>query len=114
MFVQHNYIEEQHKSALESTIRQHAGVTESYLAKLYKAALELFTTENPAPQPGMIYSRITNDKFVVASVTDERTGNYMQLAGEVKSVQGRQITFGQKWIMEGKSDKLSTSATKLW
>jgi hypothetical protein len=115
MFVQHTYIEEPHKSALESTIRQHDGISEPYLAQLYKAALDVYMLAGEAvTKPGLIFSRIANDKHVVASVTDERNGFYMQLAGALKANQGRQLTFGQKWVMQGKADNLSTTATKLW
>jgi hypothetical protein len=114
MFVQHQFIEEQHKAALESTIRQHAGITEPFLAKLYKAALDVYTlADQAAPQPGLVFSRIANEKHVVASVTDERTGTYLQLAGEIKKPNvGKQLTMGQKWIMQGSA--ASTTATKLW
>jgi hypothetical protein len=114
MFVQHQFIEEQHKAALESTIRQHAGITEPFLAKLYKAAFDVYTqAELAPPTPGLVFSRFVNEKHVVASVTDERTGLYLQLAGEIKKPHmGKQLTFGQKWIMQGSA--ASTTATKLW
>lgn len=114
MFIQHEFIEEQHKAALESTIRQHNGITEQFLAKLYKAAFDVFTqAEQAPPQPGLVFSRIANEKHAVASVTDERSGLYLQLAGEIKKPHtGKQLTMGQKWIMQGSA--ASTTATKLW
>lgn len=115
MFVQHTYIEEPHKSTLEQIIRQHNVVTESYLAKVYRATLDVFLSMNATSQPGLIFSRIANEKHVVASVTDERTGFYMQLAGEIKNPnQNKQITVGMKWAMQGKAELLSTTATKMW
>lgn len=114
MFIQHAYIEEPHKAALESTIRQHNGVTEQFLAKLYKSAFDVFTmAEQAPPAPGLVSSRIANEKHVIASVTDERSGIYLQLAGEIKKPHmGKQLTLGQKWIMQGSA--ASTTATKLW
>jgi hypothetical protein len=115
MFVQHTFIEEPHKSTLEQIIRQHNVVTESYLAKFYRAAFDTFLNAAPVALSGMVVSRIANDKHVVASVTDERTGFYLQLAGEAKNPnQGKQITVGMKWAMQGKADNLSTTATKMW
>ena len=115
MFVQHTYIEDSHKVTLEQVIRQHAVITESYLARFYRSALDVFINPKQTAQVGMIFSRIANDKFVVASVTDERTGFYLQLAGEIANPNnGKQITVGTKWAMQGRAELLSTAATKIW
>lgn len=117
MFVQHTFIEESHKPTLETIIRHHAGITEPYLAKFYRAALDVFANLTEAKaQPSMIFSRFQGGDCVIASVTDERTGFFMQLAGAATPGKSHknQLTVGEKWVMQGSSETLSTMATKVW
>jgi hypothetical protein len=114
MFVKYPFIEENHKSTLETVIRQHAVVTEQFLAKLYSSAVAVFNSDKSPGVAGLIFSRLVTDKHVVASVTDEVTGIYLQLAAEKAASVNRQLTVGQKWAMQGKHVGLSTTATKMW
>lgn len=113
MFVQHTYIDEIHKPTLETIIRQHQGVTEPFLAALYRACLDAQTNQtNPRPSAFILARFVSENNTVLASATDEKTGIYLQLAGDLKS--SNQLTVGQKWAMQGKDPKMSTMATKMW
>lgn len=113
MFTQHAYIDDSHKPALESVIRQHEVVTEKLIAKLYLVALESFKSEGklPQPQPSVSWSYVGGtDGNALSSATDEQTGIYVQLAGAKGKL--LMLTVGTKWAMQAPSQH--AIATKLW
>lgn len=110
MFLKHTYIPEWHKSVLQQTIRQHAGVTETVLARLYRAALDMLE-KGATDQAEVMASQIVGTATTVGAATDERSGVYVWLA---KTPHGNLLTVGQKWLMESRDNAVSTTSTKLW
>lgn len=115
MFARNALIEEAHRPVLESTIRNHAGITEPYLAKLYESAAKLFLDNDPAHlASGLSSAWFSDEKSTIVSVTDIATGVYLQLTGASKANSNRQLTVGQKWVMQGKHGSHQHGAVKLW
>lgn len=114
MFGTHPYIDETHKMAMTSVIRQQTFVTEVFLAKLYKAALDAL--KNPSKQIGTspdhhtVVSCVKSKEVVVGTATDMQSGVYVQLAN---SGNGNMLTVGKKWAIQGFDQVSNTAAVKL-
>ena len=110
MFVQHEFIPENHKSVLSQLIRQKDYITEKLLARLYAACNDVLNT-GTTDRPEVFASATTGGDYQVATATDERTGVYLQVA---RGPKGPLLTVGQRWSMEGFDAVTSTVATKIW
>jgi phage gp16-like protein len=106
MFAHYPYIAKQHYVALESAIRNHSvisSINASLLAKMYKLALDGLTTG--VKEDGFFTSslavdaRLTGVAMTVSSVTDAKSGLWIQLA-KVEGQAQAYLTLGQKWAME--------------
>lgn len=120
MFEQYQYIEDAHKFALASTLRKASvlsltGVTVALLARLYQYAVDgLSSTTIQRPVEGAFISRILSTTHVIATVTDAKTGVYIQLARETAgSPTKAYLTVGAKWTMEQR-DSLGATNTLTW
>ena len=114
MFDHYPYIAVQHHVALASCIRQHSvvsGATAPLFAKLYKLAQDGLA--KPANEPGFLASVLVTTEVTVSTVTDAKTGLYIQLA-RVQSQTSTYLTVGQKWAMEQLSPQHGNVATTLW
>ena len=114
MFDHYPHVAVQHKVALESCIRQHSvvsGANAPLLAKMYKLALDGMT--NAPKEEGFLISLLTDGKIFMSSVTDSKTGLYLQLAS-VKGQTGNYLTVGQKWAMEQYVPAHGNVSTTLW
>lgn len=114
MFDHYPHVAVQHRVALESAIRNHSVVTSvnaPLLAKMYKLALDGLT--GTAKEDGFLISKITDGKVVLSSVTDAKTGLYLQLA-TVQGQTGNYLTFGQKWAVEQFVPAHGNVSTTLW
>lgn len=112
MFAQYTFIEEQHKLALTSVIHQQSYVTEAYLAKLYRAALDTLRPQSKVvPPDGTIAANcIKTKEATLATATDMNSGVFIQLADTGK---GNMLTVGKKWAIQGFDPISSTTQTKL-
>lgn len=100
MFSHYPYILKQHHVTLESAIRNHSvasTVTAPRLARMYKLALEGLT--EPVKEEGIFASTLRSGTITLSSVTDAKTGLWLQLA-KVENQTHPYITLGQKWAME--------------
>jgi len=97
MFGHYTYIAKQHVVALESAVRNHNTVTGPLLAHLYQLALEGLRA--PVTAEGFYTSSLNAGNIILSSVTDAKTGIWLQLA-RVKDQPNVYLTVGQKWAME--------------
>lgn len=113
MFAQYTYIDEQHKLALTSVIRQQPFVTEAYIAKLYKAARMAENGEKPLEGIAANCMRQkTKDKETwLATATDPNTGIFIQLSQTTGT--GMLLAVGKKWVIQGHDPVSNTTQTKL-
>lgn len=114
MFDHYPYVAVQHKVALESSVRNHSvtsGVNAALLAKMYKLALDGLAV--PVKEDGFLFSKLTDGKVVLSSVTDAKTGLYLQLA-RVEGQPSIYLTVGQKWAMEQFVPAHGNVSTSLW
>ena len=98
---------------LESTLRNHGVGTQMsapLLARMYKIAVDGFT--KAATVPDYLVSVLVTDKAVLSSVTEAKSGLWLQLArlptGTVL------LTVGQKWATEQPDSTQHNVATKIW
>lgn len=111
MFAQHTFIDEQHKLAMTSVIRQQNYVTEPFLAKLYKAALDAMKPPSKTlPVENMAVNCVKTKEATLATATDLTTGIFVQLADTGK---GNMLTVGKKWAIQGTDPVSNTSVIKL-
>lgn len=117
MFAQYKFIDARHHVALESAIRNHSvvsGIGAQLLAKLYKLALDGLLNDTPAGrEDGYSISKLTDGKICLVSVTESKTGLYLQLA-RVEGQSGYYLTLGQKWAMEQFSPAHGNVSTVMW
>lgn len=110
MFAQYTYIDETHKMAMTSVIRQQTFVTEAFLAKLYKAALEAMKSPGKPPDHHTVVSCVKSKEATVGTATDMQSGVYVQLADSGK---GNMLTVGKKWAIQGHDSVSNSIAIKL-
>ena len=114
MFATKTCIEEHHKVVIEQVIRQRPIIQEAQAAKLYEVALQSFKEKGEIPGvPDVSWSYIANDKHVVTSATDMKTGIYIQLSGP-KNATTRNIVVGQKWAVQAPNPVTTQSEIKVW
>lgn len=111
MFLHHTFILPEHHVALESSIRNHAGITPPVLAKLYKAALA--NVEKPAFETGYLTSHLKSENVSVGTATDSKSGIFVQLA-RTRENSRMLLTVGTKWAMEQPNPLQGNIATTLW
>lgn len=115
MFGQYPFIAKQHAVALESVIRNHgAGTTVSagLLAKMYKVALAGLT--QPSKEEGLYTSQLRAEKVTMSSVTDVKSGIWIQLATIEGFTGSIFMTCGQKWTMEQPVPQHGNVTTVIW
>lgn len=112
MFAQYEFIEEAHKVALESTIRNHHFLTQQLAVKLYKTALDA-AKGKVTPEAGLLVSRVDNAKLALGTCTDTRTGVFVQI---VRLADDGQVllTVGQRWVVESTDAATGTSNINYW
>lgn len=113
MFAHYPYIAVQHHVALESAIRNHSvvsGITAPLMAKMYQIAIN--GLQSPATETGFHTSSLRSGNIVLSSVTDAKTGLWLQIA----RVDGKAnyLTLGQKWVMEQFVPAHGNVSTTLW
>lgn len=101
MFEHFPFIAKQHHVALQSAIRNHSvvsGVNAALLAKMYQLAASGLSG---AVKDEAFYTStmVTTNKITISSVTDAKTGLWLQLA-KVEGQAQAYLTLGQKWAME--------------
>jgi len=114
MFERFDYIPLPHRTALEAAVRRHSlpdHVTAQKLAQMYTHAHN--GLKQAATLEGYLTSRLlcspeSGQPGVVSSITEMRTGLWLQLA--VVGTAPAQLTMGQKWTAEAKSEHGSTSS----
>lgn len=114
MFDHYPYIQKQHHVALASTIRNHAVVSTvnaTVLATMYKHALACL--DGVKPMDGFFSSNLRADGVTLSSVTEAKTGLWMQLA-RLDDKPSLLLTVGQKWAMEQPVPAHGNVATTLW
>lgn len=113
MFAQYTFIDEQHKLAMTSVIRQQPYVTEAYLAKLYKAARMAENGEKPLEgiAANCLRHKVKDKETWLATATDPSTGIFIQLSQATGS--GVMLTVGKKWAIQGHDPVSNTTQTKL-
>lgn len=111
MFIQYTFIQPEHHVALDSSIRNHAGIMPKVLANLYKSALA--NLERTACETGQFTSHLKSENVAVGTATDAKTGVFVQLArtGENPHLL---LTVGTKWAMEQPNPLQGNIATTLW
>ena len=100
MFGHYTYIAKQHIVALESAVRNHSvvsGINGPLLAKMYQVALG--GLKAPVQPEGYYTSSLRAGNITLSSVTDAKTGIWLQLA-KVEGQAYPYLTLGQKWAME--------------
>jgi hypothetical protein len=100
MFGHYPYIGKQHHVALESAVRNHSvtsAINAQLLAQMYKLALE--GLKQPVTETGFYASSLHAGNIVLSSVTDAKSGLWLQLA-KVDRQPNPFLTLGQKWAME--------------
>ena len=113
MFAHYSYIAVQHHVALEASIRNHSvvsGITAPLLAKMYQLAIT--GLQAPITETGFHTSSLRAGNITLSSVTDAKTGLWLQLA----HVEGKAnyLTVGQKWVMEQFVPAHGNVSTILW
>lgn len=113
MFAHYQYIAVQHHVALESAIRNHSvvsGITAPLMAKMYQIAIN--GLQGPSTETGFHTSSLRSGNIILSSVTDAKTGLWLQLA----RVDGKAnyLTLGQKWVMEQFVPAHGNVSTILW
>jgi hypothetical protein len=114
MFGHYPYILPQHHVALESAVRNHSvntTVTAQLLAKLYNLALEGLTKAVQAE--GFYTSSLRSSNIMLSSVTEAKTGLWLQLA-KVENQPQPYLTLGQKWAMEQLMPAQGNVQTVFW
>lgn len=114
MFDHYPYVQKQHHVALASTIRSHAVVSTvnaTVLAIMYKHALACL--DNVVALDGFFSSRLCAEGVTLSSVTEAKTGLWMQLA-KLDGKPSLLLTIGQKWAMEQPVPAHGNVATTLW
>lgn len=114
MFGHYPFILKQHHVALESAIRSHSvvsGINANLLAAMYKLALA--GLDQPVKSEGCYTSTLLTDTATVSSVTDAKTGLWIQLA-KVKDQPNAYLTLGQKWAMEQYIPAHGNVSTLMW
>lgn len=95
------FIDLKHRPVLESIVRVHSVVTDDMLAKLYEICLKVLHNERIDGNDGAFFrSRLVTVELVVATVTDSKTGIYLQLAEAVVGPKDLILTVGAKWVVE--------------
>jgi|SRR5271157_1255335 len=116
-------IEQRHEIPLTTAITKSTPGKGALVESLYRECLSLFVNtptrtttatkqRNANPVPGS-----ETLKAVVAIVTDNTTGLFIQLSGIVagdKAAEGPHLTFGKKFLEESKNPQLANNAIKLW
>ena len=114
MFGQYPFIGAQHYVALESAIRNHSvvsGINAPLLAKMYQLAIAGLTS--PVQSEGFHTSSLRGGNITLSSVTEGKTGLWLQLA----RVEGKAqpfLTLGQKWVMEQPVPAHGNVSTIFW
>ena len=114
MFAHYKYITPQHVLALESALRNHTvttSVSAAMLAHLYRVALDNFTTQ--VKNTACYTSLLVGGKVALSSVTDGKTGIWLQLA-RVEGQSELYLTVGQKWSMEQPGAAHGGANTFIW
>lgn len=115
MFEHYKYIPPQHCVALQSAIRNHSvtsGVNSQLLARMYKLALEGLT-ENVSDS-AFFTSTLKGGAITMSSVTEGKTGLWLQLAHTAQQKREVFLTIGQKWIMEMPVPSHGNISTVIW
>lgn len=112
MFAQYQFIEETHKVALESAVRNHTGLTIPLAAKLYRLALESASTKAGA-EHGFAVSRIDAANYAVGTCTDTRSGIFVQLV-IFNADKRRLLTVGTRWVTETTDRATGTTNFSYW
>lgn len=111
MFHHNTFIIPEHHVALESSIRNHMGVTSQVLAKLYKVALA--NVDTAVYETGLFTSHLKSGNVLIGTATDSKSGVFIQLAraeGNPRTL----LTVGMKWAMEQPNPTQGNIATTLW
>jgi hypothetical protein len=114
MFGHYTYILPQHHVALESAIRSHSvisTVNAVLLARMYRLALD--GLKEPVQDTGFFTSSIRASNVTLSSVTEAKTGLWVQLA-KVDTQPGPYLTVGQKWAMEQLNPAQGNVSTVFW
>ena len=114
MFGHYPFIAPQHHVALESAIRNHSvvsGINAPLLAKMYQLAVSGLT--QPITHEGYYTSSLRAGNVVLSSVTEAKTGLWLQLA-KVVDQPHPYLTLGQKWAMESHSPAMGNVSTVFW
>lgn len=115
MFAHYPFIAKQHYVALESAIRNHSvisGINASLLAKMYKLASDGLAGA-VKDESFFTSTLITKNNITVSSVTDTKTGLWIQLA-KVEGQAQAYLTLGQKWAMEQLVPAHGNVSTTFW
>jgi len=113
MFNQYRFIEETHKIALESAIRNHAVLTAALAARLYRNAYTSITEVKAAHDAGFMISRVETPQFTMGTCTCSRTGLFIQLV-QIKDTRHLMLTLGSRWAMETSDAATGTSNVLYW
>lgn len=114
MFGQYPYIGKQHIVALESAVRNHSVTTTvnaQLLAQMYRLALD--GLKQPITESGFFTSSLRAGNITLSSVTDAKTGLWLQLA-KVEGQPNPFLTVGQKWAMEQPVPAHGNVSTVFW
>jgi hypothetical protein len=114
MFARYTYIDPKHVVPLEATVRNHSIVsaaTAPLLAKMYKTALDALSSGEPVREEGFAASVLKSETVTLSSVTEAKTGLYIQMA----KLDGKvYMTVGQKWVMEQPNPAHGNVTTSMW
>ena len=114
MFDQYKAIPLQHKSVLQSALRGHAvssTISFQTMARMYHLALN--GLNGPINETGFHGSTLVAEGVTVSSVTDGKTGVYIQLA-KLSNQANLCLTVGQKWVMENYSQAMGNVSALVW
>lgn len=113
MFNQYRFIEETHKIALESAIRNHTVLTAPLAARLYQNAHRAATEAKAGHDSGFLISRVENPQVVIGTCTDTRTGLFIQLV-QIRESKHLMLTLGSRWIVETSDAATGTTNLVYW
>lgn len=114
MFDRYSFIHKHHRVALESVVRNHSvasTINAPLLAKMYQLAQQGLQTN--VVEDGFHASKINSETLTLSSVTEAKTGFWVQLAKSADHVNPF-LTVGQKWVMEQPIAAFGNVSTVIW